>query len=74
MHLTHHESITIAKITPAISRKGKATSYIQHIVQVIDGIQLSPRTHSLLMSELPLEAAVLEQGAETSDTSGYQQP
>lgn len=74
MHLIHHESITIAKITPAISTKGKATSYIQHIVQVIDGIQLSPRTHSLLMSELPLEAAVLEQGAETSDTSGYQQP
>lgn len=73
MHLRHHESITIATITPTFSTKGKATSYIQHMVQVIDGIQLSPRTHLLLMAELPFKAAVLEQGAESSDTSGYQQ-
>lgn len=74
MHLIYEEIITIAKIISAISTKGEATSYIQHMVQVIDGIQLSPRTHSLLMSELPFEAAVPEQGTETSDTSGYQQP
>lgn len=72
-HSIHQKSITTAKITAASNAQGKATSSVPHMVQVIDRIQLSPRTRLLLMSELPFEAAVLEQGAEASDTPGYRQ-
>lgn len=49
MPLIHQENITIAKNTQAISTRGKATFHVQHMVQLIDGTQSSPRTHLLLI-------------------------